>query len=43
VPDKIREAAADLLETYGDTGRWVVAAVLMGAAAAILLRALLAP
>jgi hypothetical protein len=41
--DRIREAAADALENFGEAGRWVLAAVLMGGAGLILLRALIAP
>jgi len=43
MPDKIREAAADALDAFADIGHWVLAIALMGAAAIILVRALISP
>lgn len=41
--DRIREAAATAIEAYGEAGRWMVAAALMGGAAIIVVRTLTAP
>ena len=39
--DKIREAAADALDAFGDVGRWLLAAALVGAAGVILIRTIM--
>lgn len=41
--EKIREAAADMLDAASDIGRWVAAAALMGGATIIVVRAIIAP
>jgi hypothetical protein len=43
VSDKIREAAADALDAFSDIGPWLLAAALMGAAAFIVVRTVMAP
>ncbi len=41
--DKIREAAAHALDKFHDYGHWPLAAALVGAAAFIVIRTIIAP
>jgi len=43
VSNRIREAAADALDAFSDIGPWLLAAALMGAAAFIVVRTVMAP
>lgn len=41
--DRIREATADFLDAFGETGRWILAVAFIGGAGMIVARALIAP